>query len=30
MKTGIALIAGLLVANGTATGFRLDVTGCKS
>lgn len=30
MKVGIALLTGLLVANGAATGFKLDIGGCKT
>lgn len=29
MKTGLAIIAGLLVADGVATNFGLDLNGCK-
>lgn len=30
MKTGIALLTGALIAEGNATGFRIDLGGCKT
>lgn len=30
MKTGVALLAGLLVADAVAGGVKLDVKGCKN
>lgn len=30
MKTGIAVLTGLLVADGVATGFKIDVGGCQT
>lgn len=30
MKTGFAVLTGLLIADGVATSFNIDVGGCKT